>query len=80
MTESETILAGRFVAALALFERDHDFGIMWEHDDRKAGVVVGPNALAGFPFASGQAEHLNRLEAIVLAVEAAAQASRERAA
>lgn len=72
-------LAERFAKALGSFERDHDLGIVWEHDHRRAGVVVGPNALAGFPFAKGEAEHLDRFEAIVMAVENAAEVSALRA-
>lgn len=74
-----TTLAERFEAAINRIERDHDFGIIWQHDDRKCGVTVGPNCLAGFAFANGEAEHLNRFEALVLAAEAAADASEKRA-
>lgn len=72
------VLAVRLGLAISRFERDHDFGIIWDFDGRKANVAVGPNALAGFAYATGEAENLNRFEAIVLACEEAADASEAR--
>lgn len=82
MTDSTTTkpdnLAERFKAAIDRIEPDHDFGIIWDYDDRKAGVTCGPNCLSGFPYANGEGRHLDRFEALVIAAEAAALASENR--
>lgn len=69
----------RIVAAIGRLGRNHDIGIIWQFDDRKCNATSGPNALAGFPFADGEAEHLDRVEAIAAALEALADASEAQA-
>ena len=63
-------------AALTLVPGAMDVGMAWDWNERCAVVIVGPNALAGFPLADAKASHLNRDIALAQAIAAAAMKAR----